>query len=67
MEQRRSANRSPRTGCVVGPPVDQRGGITEAAVRLHTSVGPSETSFPAVAQAAGVTRLTLYRHFASRR
>jgi len=40
--------------------------ITEAAVRLHTTVGPSETSFAAVAQAAGVTRLTLYRHFADR-
>ena len=40
--------------------------ITEAAVRLHTSVGPSATSFAAVADEAGVTRLTLYRHFSSR-
>jgi AcrR family transcriptional regulator len=40
--------------------------ITEAAVRLHTSVGPSETSMSAVAEAAGVTRLTLYRHFPSK-
>jgi AcrR family transcriptional regulator len=40
--------------------------ITEAAVRLHTSVGPSEASFAAVADEAGVTRLTLYRHFATR-
>ena len=45
---------------------DTRRRITEAAVRLHTSVGPSETSFAAVADEAGVTRLTLYRHFASR-
>jgi AcrR family transcriptional regulator len=45
---------------------DTRRRITEAAVRLHTSVGPSETSFAAVAEAAGVTRLTLYRHFADR-
>lgn len=37
--------------------------ITEAAVRLHTSVGPSQTSMSAVADAAGVTRVTLYRHF----
>src|SRR5918994_3673741 len=37
--------------------------ITEAAVRLHTSVGPSRTSMSAVADAAGVTRVTLYRHF----
>jgi AcrR family transcriptional regulator len=35
-------------------------------VRLHTSVGPSATSFAAVAEEAGVTRLTLYRHFADR-
>ena len=45
---------------------DTRRRITEAAVRLHTTVGPSETSFAAVAEAAGVTRLTLYRHFAGR-
>lgn len=37
--------------------------ITEAAMRLHTSVGPSETSIAAIAEAAGVTRLTVYRHF----
>ncbi len=37
--------------------------ITEAAVRLHTTVGPSETSIAAVAAEAGVTRLTVYRHF----
>ena len=40
--------------------------ITEAAVRLHTSIGPSGTSMAAVADEAGVTRLTLYRHFATR-
>ena len=39
--------------------------ITEAAVRLHTSVGPSATSMSAVADEAGVTRVTLYRHFPS--
>jgi AcrR family transcriptional regulator len=40
--------------------------ITEAAVRLHTSVGPSVTSMSAVADEAGITRLTLYRHFPSK-
>lgn len=40
--------------------------ITDAAVRLHTSIGPSETSMSAVAHEAGVTRLTLYRHFPSK-
>lgn len=37
--------------------------ITEAAVRLHTSVGPSNTTISGVADEAGVTRLTVYRHF----
>ena len=37
--------------------------ITEAAVRLHTSVGPAQTSIASVAQEADVTRLTVYRHF----
>jgi AcrR family transcriptional regulator len=40
--------------------------ITDAAVQLHTSVGPSEASMSAVADQAGVTRLTLYRHFPSK-
>jgi AcrR family transcriptional regulator len=38
--------------------------ITEAAVRLHTTVGPASTSIASVAAEAGVTRLTVYRHFA---
>ena len=38
--------------------------ITEAAVRLHTTVGPARTSIAAIAAEAGVTRLTVYRHFA---
>ena len=37
--------------------------ITEAAVRLHTTVGPSKASIAAIAEEAGVTRLTVYRHF----
>jgi AcrR family transcriptional regulator len=37
--------------------------ITEAAVRLHTSVGPAHTTMSGVAQEAGVSRVTLYRHF----
>lgn len=38
--------------------------ITESAVALHGSVGPARTSMSAVAEHAGVTRSTLYRHFA---
>jgi AcrR family transcriptional regulator len=37
--------------------------ITESAVELHGTVGPSRTSFSAVAERAGVRRSTLYRHF----
>ncbi len=37
--------------------------IVEAAVRLHTTVGPAHTSIAGIAEAAGVTRLTVYRHF----
>jgi AcrR family transcriptional regulator len=38
--------------------------ITAAAARLHTSVGPANTSVASIADEAGVTRLTVYRHFA---
>jgi AcrR family transcriptional regulator len=37
--------------------------ITEAAIELHGSVGPSRTTMSAVAEKAGVERRTLYRHF----
>jgi AcrR family transcriptional regulator len=37
--------------------------ITESAVALHGSLGPSRTTMSALAEHAGVTRSTLYRHF----
>jgi AcrR family transcriptional regulator len=37
--------------------------ITESAVELHGTVGPSRTSMSAVAALAGVRRSTVYRHF----
>jgi len=37
--------------------------IVEAAVALHGSVGPARTTVAAIAEKAGVTRLTVYRHF----
>jgi AcrR family transcriptional regulator len=37
--------------------------ITESAVELHGTVGPSKTSISAVAARAGVRRSTVYRHF----
>jgi AcrR family transcriptional regulator len=39
--------------------------ITEAAIELHGTVGPSRTTLSAVAERAGVERRTLYRHFPS--
>jgi AcrR family transcriptional regulator len=41
--------------------------ITESAVELHGTVGPSYTSMSAVAERAGVRRSTLYRHFPDER
>ncbi|MBT2533563.1 TetR/AcrR family transcriptional regulator [Arthrobacter sp. ISL-48] len=37
--------------------------IVNAAVALHGSVGPARTTIAGVAEQAGVTRLTVYRHF----
>jgi len=37
--------------------------ITEAAVALHGTLGPAQTSVSAVAEQAGVRRSTVYRHF----
>jgi AcrR family transcriptional regulator len=37
--------------------------ITEAAVRLHGTVGPARTTVSGVAKEAGVQRATVYRHF----
>ena len=37
--------------------------IVDATVKLHTSVGPAHTTIKAIAEAAGVERLTVYRHF----
>ena len=37
--------------------------IVEAAIDLHSSVGPARTTFSMVAERAGVQRHTLYAHF----
>ena len=41
--------------------------IVEAAVALHTSVGPARTTISAIAERAGVERHTVYAHFADER
>ena len=41
--------------------------ITEAAVELHQAVGPANTTISAIAERAGVQRLTVYKHFPDER
>ena len=38
--------------------------IVEAVFALHGEIGPARTTIKAIAQRAGVERLTVYRHFA---
>jgi AcrR family transcriptional regulator len=42
---------------------ETRARITEAAVKLHGTLGPARTTVSAVATEAGVQRATVYRHF----
>lgn len=46
---------------------DTRRRIVEAAVDLHGSVGPAQTTYSMVAERAGVQRHTLYAHFPDER
>src|SRR2546423_4242678 len=41
--------------------------IVEATVELHTELGPARTTISAIAERAGVQRLTVYRHFPDER
>jgi AcrR family transcriptional regulator len=41
--------------------------IVEATVGLHDSLGPARTTISAIAERAGVQRLTVYRHFPDER
>jgi AcrR family transcriptional regulator len=41
--------------------------IVEAAIELHETVGPARTTISAIAEKAGVQRLTVYRHFPDER
>lgn len=41
--------------------------IVEALIDLHADVGPARTTVSAIAQRAGVERLTVYRHFSDER
>ncbi len=39
--------------------------IVEAVMALHEEIGPARTTVSAIAERAGVERLTVYRHFAN--
>ena len=41
--------------------------IVEAAVHLHEAIGPTATTVSAIAERAGVGRVTVYRHFPDER
>lgn len=63
-EQGRSTNSRPYRMKRRAALVDEtRQRITDATIRLHTTIGPANTSIAAIADEAGVTRLTVYRHF----
>ena len=41
--------------------------IVDAVYALHGEIGPARTTIKAIAERAGVERLTVYRHFADER
>jgi AcrR family transcriptional regulator len=63
-EQRRSTNsRGYRKVKRADDELRTRGRIVDAAETLHGTLGPARASVSAIADAAGVTRATVYRHF----
>ena len=67
--QKRSANpplkRSYTLRSRAASMAETRARIVDAALELYETTGPAATTMTAVAEAAGVTRATLYRHFRS--
>src|SRR5919112_1408359 len=47
-----------------GQQSETRQRIIEAVAALHGEIGPARTTIKAIAERAGVERLTVYRHFA---
>lgn len=64
-EQLRSSRkgRAYRMGARADQVAQTRQRIVAATVALHASVGPAHTTVSAIAQRAGVTRVTVYQHF----
>ena len=62
-EQRRAAKRPYRLGKRAEQQAETRRRIVEAAIDLHSSVGPAHTTVAQIAERAGVQRHTYYAHF----
>ena len=62
-QQRSSKNRAYRMRQRAESVEETRLRIVEATSLLHESVGPAHTTISGIAEHAGVTRLTVYRHF----
>ncbi|WP_395018386.1 TetR/AcrR family transcriptional regulator [Dongia sp.] len=60
---KRTKKRSYRLSARAESQAETRQRIVEAAVALHEKLGPAHTPMSAIAERAGVQRLTLYRHF----
>src|SRR5438093_28243 len=59
----REGRRPYRLGKRAERQAETRRRIVEAALELHMTVGPRDTTVSAIAERAGVERLTVYRHF----
>lgn len=60
---KRTKKRAYRLSARAESQAETRQRIVDAAIRLHEKLGPAHTPISAIAEQAGVTRLTLYRHF----
>ena len=59
----RNTSRPYRKRARAASEADTRQRIVESAVALHLERGPAQTSINAIAERAGVNRVTIYRHF----
>jgi AcrR family transcriptional regulator len=60
---KRTRKRAYRLSARAESQAETRRRIVDAAIELHEKLGPAHTPISAIAERAGVTRLTLYRHF----
>jgi AcrR family transcriptional regulator len=60
---KRTRKRTYRLSARAESQAETRQRIVDAAIALHEKLGPAHTPISAIAERAGVTRLTLYRHF----